>query len=105
MFESTSLNARNRQVEGLVKILFLLMTLLLVLPVLLILATLVYKGHSAISLEFLFTFPRDGMTAGGIFPALVGTIWLVAVALLEHCNCCARSTGHSRCDEKVNLCQ
>ena len=26
--------------------------------------------------------PTDGMTAGGIFPALVGTVWLVAVALL-----------------------
>ena len=82
MFETTALNQRNRMVEGLFKTLFLLMTLLLVLPVLLILGVLVYKGHSVISLEFLFTAPSQGMTAGGIFPALVGTIWLVAVALL-----------------------
>jgi phosphate transport system permease protein len=26
--------------------------------------------------------PRNGMTEGGIFPALVGTLWLVSVALL-----------------------
>jgi phosphate transport system permease protein len=58
------------------------MTSLLILPVLLILATLIYKGGPAISFEFLFADPTDGMTAGGIFPALVGTIWLVAVALL-----------------------
>jgi phosphate transport system permease protein len=58
------------------------MTLLLITPVLLILGTLVVKGGSVISIDFLFTNPTDGMTAGGIFPALFGTIWLVAVALI-----------------------
>ncbi len=33
-------------------------------------------------MDFLFTEPTNGMTAGGIFPALVGTVWLVSVALL-----------------------
>ncbi len=60
----------------------MLMTALLILPVLLILATLVHKGGSIISAEFLFSEPTNGMTAGGIFPALYGTIWLVAVALM-----------------------
>ena len=58
------------------------MTLLLILPVMVILGTLIYKGGSVISLEFLFTYPTDGMRAGGIFPALLGTVWLVSVALL-----------------------
>jgi phosphate transport system permease protein len=57
------------------------MTVLLVLPVLLILAVLVYKGAPALSWEFLFSFPRDGMTAGGVFPAMVGTVLLVGTAL------------------------
>jgi phosphate transport system permease protein len=35
-----------------------------------------------ISFEFLFSDPTDGMTAGGILPALIGTVWLVSVALL-----------------------
>jgi len=35
-----------------------------------------------VTIDFLFTNPTNGMTAGGIFPALLGTIWLVAVALL-----------------------
>ncbi len=60
----------------------MLMTALLILPVLLILATLIHKGGSIISAEFLFSEPTNGMTAGGIFPALYGTIWLVAVALM-----------------------
>ncbi|MFH0945226.1 MAG: phosphate ABC transporter permease PstA [Planctomycetota bacterium] len=82
MFQTTSLNVRNRKNERLFRILFLLMTILLIIPVLLILGMLVHKGGPALSLDFLFTDPTDGMTAGGIYPALVGTIWLVSVALL-----------------------
>ncbi len=82
MFEATDLNQRNRKVEGLVRLLFGMMTVMLILPVLIILTTLVWKGGPMLSYEFLFADPKNGMTAGGIFPALVGTIWLVVVALL-----------------------
>ena len=82
MFEATAINRRNKRTQRLVAILFLLMTTLLVAPVLLILTMLVIKGGPAISIDFLFTNPTQGMTAGGIFPALLGTVWLVAVALL-----------------------
>jgi phosphate transport system permease protein len=82
MFEATAINRRNQRTQRLFAILFLLMTALLVAPVLLILTTLVIKGGPAISIDFLFTNPTQGMTAGGIFPALLGTVWLVAVALL-----------------------
>jgi phosphate transport system permease protein len=82
MFEASELNVKNQRVQKLYRMLFLLMTLLLILPVLLILGTLVVKGSPIISIDFLFTSPTNGMTAGGIFPALLGTIWLVAVALL-----------------------
>jgi phosphate transport system permease protein len=82
MFAETSLNARNKRVQMLFRSLFMLMTLLLIVPVVVILATLVYKGGSMISIDFLFTDPTNGMTAGGIFPALLGTVWLVTVALL-----------------------
>ncbi len=82
MFESSDLNIRNRQVEKLWRLAFLVMTVLLILPVLAILGVLVYKGGPAISIDFLLTEPKDGMTAGGVFPALIGTVWLVAVALL-----------------------
>ncbi len=68
--------------EGLFRMLFMLVTTLLIIPVVLILGTLVMKGGSVISIDFLFTSPTDGMTAGGIFPALLGTVWLVVVALL-----------------------
>ncbi len=82
MFQASNLNRRNDRIQGLYRMLFGLMTLLLIMPVVIIVATLIYKGGSVISFEFLFTYPTDGMRAGGILPALLGTIWLVTVALL-----------------------
>ena len=82
MFQASEFNHRDRRVQRLYQVLFLAMTVLLILPVVIILGTLVYKGGPVISIDFLFTYPVDGMTAGGIFPALLGTVWLVAVALL-----------------------
>ena len=82
MFSETALNVRDKKVQGLFRLIFLMMTVLLIIPVLLILGMLIYKGGSVITMDFLFTAPTDGMTAGGIFPALLGTVWLVAVALV-----------------------
>ncbi|MFH1226279.1 MAG: phosphate ABC transporter permease PstA [Planctomycetota bacterium] len=53
-------------------------TLLIIIPVGLIVFIIVIKGAPAISWDFLFSMPRDGMRAGGIFPAIIGTICLVA---------------------------
>lgn len=53
-----------------------LLALVVVLPILFVVGTIIVKGISAINLEFLFAMPRDGMKAGGIFPAIVGTLLL-----------------------------
>jgi len=82
MFAESTLNAKNKQVQSLFRSLFMLMTIILIIPVIVILGTLIYKGGGVISIDFLFTEPTNGMTAGGIFPALLGTIWIVGVALL-----------------------
>ena len=82
MFDESALNVRDKKTQGLFRILFLMMTVLLILPVLIILGMLIVKGGSVISIDFLFTAPTDGMTAGGVFPALLGTVWIVGVALL-----------------------
>ncbi|KAA5431694.1 phosphate ABC transporter permease PstA, partial [Bacteroides cellulosilyticus] len=42
-----------------------------------ILGFIIYKGIGVISWEFLTTAPKDGMTAGGIWPAIVGTFYLM----------------------------
>lgn len=82
MFLATELNAKNDKIQSRFRLLFLLMTLLLILPVVIILTLLIIKGAPAISWDFLFQYPENGMTEGGIFPALLGTIFLVTMALL-----------------------
>ena len=82
MFEATQLNRKNKIRQRMFSIGLGSMTGLLILPVALIMGMLIYKGSPAISFEFLFTSPTNGMTAGGIFPALLGTVLLVIVALL-----------------------
>jgi phosphate transport system permease protein len=81
-FLETDLNVSAKRTETLFRILFMVMAGLLILPVLIILTTLVVKGGSIISFDFLFGNPTNGMTQGGIFPALLGTVWLVGVALV-----------------------
>lgn len=82
MFTATTLNDRNRRIQQLFRLLLGTMTGILILPVAVILGMLLVKGGPVISFEFLFTAPTQGMTAGGIFPALLGTILLVVVALI-----------------------
>jgi phosphate transport system permease protein len=53
-----------------------LTALVVVAPILLVIGTIVVKGIGVISWEFLTAMPRDGMKAGGIFPAIVGTLLL-----------------------------
>jgi phosphate transport system permease protein len=58
---------------------------LVVLFVLIILSYIIYNGYNVISIEFLTSMPTNRMTAGGIYPAIVGTTYLIigsmAVAL------------------------
>ncbi|MBB6275980.1 phosphate ABC transporter permease PstA [Porphyromonas circumdentaria] len=47
-----------------------------------LLGFIVYNGAGVLSWEFLSEFPTEGMTSGGIFPAIVGTICLVIGSML-----------------------
>ena len=53
-----------------------LAALITVAPIVLIVALIVWQGAPAIRLDFLLDSPRDGLRAGGILPAIVGTLWL-----------------------------
>jgi len=50
--------------------------LAVVVPILLILLIIIVRGWPALSWEFVTAMPRDGMRAGGLFPAIVGTLVL-----------------------------
>jgi len=53
-----------------------LITLLTALPVIGIIIYIIIRGAPAISWEFISAMPRDGMRAGGILPAILGTFYL-----------------------------
>ena len=50
--------------------------LIVVVPILVVVASIVVRGIGALSWEFLSTMPRGGMREGGILPAIVGTLLL-----------------------------
>jgi phosphate transport system permease protein len=62
--------------------LLFLATLLIVVPVGLIVVIIIQTGIPAITWQFLTDIPRQGMRAGGIFPAIVGTAYLVTGAIV-----------------------
>jgi phosphate transport system permease protein len=53
-----------------------------ILPIVLVIAFIIYKGLPAITWEFLTTFPTDGMRSGGIMPAILGTVYLTLVTTI-----------------------
>ncbi|MCM8795819.1 MAG: phosphate ABC transporter permease PstA [Candidatus Omnitrophica bacterium] len=59
-----------------------LATLLIIVPVGLIIIIIIRKGLPAINWEFLMDIPREGMRQGGIFPAIIGTLYLVLGAII-----------------------
>ena len=53
-----------------------LVTIAVIIPIIAVIGVIVVQGLPAITAEFLFTAPREGMRAGGIWPAIVGTFLL-----------------------------
>lgn len=66
----------RHQVQRIGFALLALAAIVVVLPILLVIGNIVVRGLRAICWEFLTAMPRNGMKAGGIFPALVGTLLL-----------------------------
>ena len=81
-FARTPHVARKELAEATARGVFALMAAAMVVPLLLIVGYLVYLAWPALGWEFIFDVPRRGMTDGGIWPAFVGTIYLVVLSLM-----------------------
>ncbi len=66
---------KGKLVVGITQVAVLLIIAILII----ILGIIVYEGREKFSWEFISSFPTNGMTEGGIFPALIGTFILVVV--------------------------
>ena len=65
-----------RQTQNLGFAMLRLVCILTVLPIIAMVVYILARGMPGISWTFLTAMPSDGMRAGGIFPALVGTFYL-----------------------------
>ncbi|MBL0103879.1 MAG: phosphate ABC transporter permease PstA [Bacteroidetes bacterium] len=61
---------------------FRLLSLGVILILFWILEFIFVRGWHMLNWKFLTTMPEDGMTKGGIYPAIVGTLYLVAGSML-----------------------
>jgi phosphate transport system permease protein len=68
-------NLKDTIVEGITGISVLLIIFIIVS----VLAVTIAGGWSKLNLSFLSEFPKDGMTKGGIFPAIVGTALMTLI--------------------------
>ena len=81
-FTATSFTRSKETREKWARYLMFVVTLLMALPVILLISYLVHKALPVLSLEFITDIPRNQMSDGGIWPAVLGTIYLVALSLL-----------------------
>lgn len=81
MFTETPHVRRKQRQEAAAQWIFCGMTASMIVPLMLIVGYLVVKAWPSLNLGFLIDVPVHGMTAGGIWPALVGTIYLVVLSL------------------------
>jgi phosphate transport system permease protein len=56
-----------------------LSVILIIAVIIIMLVIIIIGGKDTLSWKFLTTFPQDGMTKGGIFPALYGTALMVII--------------------------
>jgi len=81
-FAKTAHGARKERTEALAKAVFGLMAAAMILPLLLIVGYLVVRAWPSLGWEFLVDVPKRGMRDGGIWPAFVGTLYLVGISLV-----------------------
>jgi phosphate transport system permease protein len=81
-FARTPHVARKELLESVAKAVFAAMAAAMVLPLLLIVGYLVWRAWPSLGLEFILDVPKRGMTDGGIWPAFVGTLYLVGLSLV-----------------------
>ena len=80
-FVETPLGRRKRRFELLARTIFGLMALAMVLPLVAIVVYLLVRAWPLLSWDFFTTNPTGGMRHGGIWSALLGTMYLVTISL------------------------
>jgi phosphate transport system permease protein len=81
-FQATPFTRRKLRAEKIAGTVLALMAVSIIVPLIFVIGCLVVRGWPSLSIEFLTSLPTKGMRAGGIWPAFVGTIYLVVFSRL-----------------------
>lgn len=81
-FAASDLTKNRLRTQKVVGALFGTMSVLILVPLFLLIGYLVYKAWPALTWGFIVGLPESGMRAGGIWPALIGTLYLVFFSLV-----------------------
>ena len=81
-FAAGAMEQRKVLIEKIAKNVMLFAALALILPVIVILIDIFYKASPVLGFDYLWGLPEKGGRAGGIWPPLIGTFFLVLVSLL-----------------------
>ena len=82
LFSAASSTRKKLRIQKCMACIFGGMSVLILVPLFLLIAYLTYKAWPALTWEFIFGLPKKGMRAGGIWPAVVGTLYLVFFSLV-----------------------
>jgi phosphate transport system permease protein len=80
-FTRTASVERRERAQTVAKLVFGAMSLAMILPLVAIVAYLLVRAWPCLGWEFIADIPRKGMSEGGIWPAFVGTLYLVGISL------------------------
>ena len=81
LFSRTPHAVRTERSQAIAKWVFFGMAVAMIVPLFAIIGYLLVRAAPSLSWEFLVDVPRKGMREGGIWPAFVGTLYLVGASL------------------------
>lgn len=73
--------ARKERQQSLAEFVFFSMTVAMIIPLVAIVAYLLWKAAPSLNWQFIVDVPKRGMREGGIWPAFTGTLYLVGISL------------------------
>jgi phosphate transport system permease protein len=82
LFAATELIHKKLRAQKIVKWIFGSMSVVVLIPLVVLTSYLIIRAWPSLSWDFITDVPKQGMRSGGIWPALVGTMYTVTFSLL-----------------------
>jgi phosphate transport system permease protein len=82
LFTATELIHKKLRAERTVKWIFGSMSIVILIPLVALTSYLIFRAWPSLTWDFITDVPKQGMRSGGIWPALIGTIYTVTFSLM-----------------------